>query len=197
VPDPGAAREQAREILGQRRYHDTDVPRPFKGPLRWLGDRVEDVGNWLGRVFADVDGALPGGAWVVWVLVGAAAVALGVALSRGLIRRRAAGARPGRAAVEPEVDPRELEREADAAERAGDYERAIRLRFRAGVVRLERGHVLEPGGLRTTGEIAAVLRSPPFDAVGSAFDEIVYGERPAQEEDAASARERWDEVLSR
>jgi hypothetical protein len=197
VPDAASAREQARQILGERRYRDTNVPRPFKGPLRWLGDRVKDAGDWFARRFDDLNGALPGGAWVVWLLLAAAAVALGVVLSRALIRRRAAVVRPGRAAREPEIDPRELERSADAAERDGDYERAIRLRFRAGVLRLERGHVLEPGGLRTTGEIAAVLDSPPFAAVGSEFDEIVYGGRPAQAHDAASARERWGEVLSR
>jgi hypothetical protein len=192
-----SAREQAREILGQRRYQDADVPRPFKKPLDWLGDRVRDVGTWLSDRFDDVDGALPGGPIVVWLLIAALVVGLTVLLARGLIRRRVALPRPGRAAAQPELDPRELEREADAAERAGDFERAVRLRFRAGVLRLERGQVLEPGGLRTTAEIGAVLHSGTYDELGAEFDAIAYGGRPAGEDDAREAREGWAEVLRR
>ena len=44
----------------------------------WLGDRIEDVGDWFGGGFDDVDGALPGGAWVVWLLVAVGVAALAV-----------------------------------------------------------------------------------------------------------------------
>jgi hypothetical protein len=195
VADAASAREQAREILGQRRYRDTEVPAPFKGPLRWLGDRIEDVGSWLAGAFDDVAEVLPGGAVALWLLLAAGAIALTVFAARGLIRRRATGVHASRERPAPEADPRELERDADAAERAGDWERAVRLRFRAGVLRLERGQVLEPGGLRTTGEIAAELHSLPFDLVGADFDEIVYGGRPAAPADAEAARERWKEIV--
>jgi hypothetical protein len=191
VPSADEAREQAREILAQRRYHDTDLPRPFRGPLRWAGDRLDDVGRWFAGRFDDVNAVLPGGAFVVWLLIGALVVALAALLARTVIRRRVTLARPPDGGHPAEEDPRELERAADAAERAGEWERALRLRFRAGVLRLR----LEPGTLETTGEIAAALDSPTFDAFGADFDAIVYGGRDATEADAREAREAWAEVL--
>src|SRR5262249_62099631 len=38
--DPDQARDQAREILGGRRYKPADVPRPFEGTVDWLGGRL-------------------------------------------------------------------------------------------------------------------------------------------------------------
>ncbi len=197
MADTSAAREQAREILSQRRFAGSDVPRPFEQPLRWLGERVDDAGQWLGGLFAGVDGALPGGSWVVWVLIALAVAGLAVLLSRLVIRRRAAigfGPAPGPGAP-PRPAPAELEREAAAAERDGDYEAAVRLRFRAGVLRLEQQRVLDPEVLRTTGEIGAALGSEAFDSLGTAFDAIAYGGRPAAAGDARAARERWSAVL--
>lgn len=183
------AREQAREILSGRGYQESEVPRPFKGVFRWLGDRVEDVGDWFADAFDDVAKALPGGAVSLWIMIAALAIALTAFAARHLIHRRARLTRTSAPRRAPQLDPRELEREADAAERAGDWERAIRLRFRAGVLRLDLGVS------STTGEIAAELHSPVFDAVGEDFDEIVYGGRPASESDAVAARERWKELV--
>jgi hypothetical protein len=196
VADAGHAREQAREILSQRRFHASDVPRPFEKPLHWLGQRLEDVGNWFARAFDGLDAVLPGGGWVVWLLLAGVVAALAVVLARSAVRRRAvAGYGGGGAQRRRDVDPAELERAAAEAERDGDFERAVRLRFRAGVVRLERRHVLTPGGLRTTGEIGAVLGSETYDELGADFDAIAYGGRPAAAEDAAAAREGWTAVL--
>jgi len=198
VPDAAQAREQAREILSQRRFQDTEVPRPFEGPLDWLGDRLQELGRRLGDLFAGVDGALPGGRWVVWALIGLVVVAVAVVGARAAVRRRtvAGFAGTGAVAAEAEVDPAALERDAEDAERAGNFERAVRLRFRAGVVRLERARVLAPDGLRTTGEISSALHSPAFDALGADFDAIAYGGRPAAEADARASREHWRAVLA-
>jgi hypothetical protein len=188
VADAAAAREQAREILSQRRYHDTEVPRPFKGPLGWAGDRLQDVGHWFAGLFDDVDGALPGGALVVWLLIAAIVVALAVVVARAAIRRRVARVHAPRASAAPTDDPRALEREADAAERAGEWERAVRLRFRAGALRLA-------AQAKTTGDIAAELGSPEFERFGAGFDAIAYGGREAAEDDARASRETWAKVL--
>jgi hypothetical protein len=188
VADAAAAREQAREILAQRRYHETDVPRPFKGPLRWAGDRLEDVGRWFADRFDAVDGLLPGGALVVWLLIAAVVVAVAAVLARAVIRRRITADRPRHEDRPAEEDPRALERAADAAERAGEWERAVRLRFRAGALRLA-------AQAKTTGEIAGEVGSPGFERFGEDFDAIVYGGREAAEDDARESREAWAEVL--
>jgi hypothetical protein len=183
------AREQAREILSGSRYREKDVPRPFKGVFDWLGDRVEDVGQWFSGAFDDIARVTPGGAVALWIVIGGLAIALSVFAARNLIHRRGRRLSSERGRRVRAVDPRELEREADAAERAGEWERAVRLRFRAGVLRLD----LDAS--HTTGEISTELRSPDFDAVGEDFDEIVYGGRPASSSDAEAARERWKAIV--
>ncbi len=191
MADAAGAREQAREILSGSRYHDASVPRPFKGTLDWIGNRIDDVGNWFSGVFDGLDGALPGGGWVVWILLAIAVAVAAVLVSRSAIRRRARASAEARAEAERAVDPRDLEHEADAAERAGDFERAVRLRFRAGVARLD----LDVPEAQTTGAIAATLHDPVFDRIGTDHDEIAYGGREAHERDAEVARDGWREVL--
>lgn len=197
MADAAQAREEAARIVAERRFSEPEVPRPFERPLDWLGERLDAVGDWLGDRFGGIDGVLPGGSWLVWLLIGLAVAGIAVALSRLYAGRAVAAVTRARTAAEADADPSALEREAAAAERAGDYELAVRLRFRAGVVRLERADVLAPGGLRTTAEIAGELDSPEFDALGTDFDAIAYGGRPAGSDDAAAARERWGAVLTR
>jgi hypothetical protein len=191
VADAAAAREQAREILSQGRYHDTDLPRPLAGPLHWLQERLNDIGDWFSGLFDDVDAGVPGGRWVVWVLLAAIVGAIAVAVARSAVRRRsiAAYARGDGSGGAEALDPRELERLAAEAEGAGEYERAVRLRFRAGVLRLALDDAL------TTGAIAAELHSRDFDALGTDFDAIAYGGREADASDASAAREGWAAVL--
>jgi Domain of unknown function (DUF4129) len=189
------AREQARDILAERRFHETELPRPLQRPLDWLGDRLEPVGDLVARV-AD---KLPGGDNVLWlVLAGLVLVGALLAASR-LVARRApralAGRGPRTAARLPGVA--ELEREADAAERAGELELALRLRFRAGVLRLAELRVLDDPASATTGALVRKLRSDDFTRAARAFDEVVYGRRAATADDARLAREGWRVVLAR
>jgi hypothetical protein len=92
--------------------------------------------------------------------------------------------------------PAELERAAEEAERSGDWERAVRLRFRAGLLRLDEARVLPFRESITSGEVARKLRSREFDGVARAFDEVVYGRRAALADDATGAREGWRRVLA-
>ena len=138
--DPDAARAEVRDILGDRRFRSDPAPRPFRGPLEWLGDRISTIGGWI----SDVASAVP---WFVWLAIALAVFALlarWIVKSVGRRRARATGAvaRDMRATNE---DPAVLEREADDAERRGDLERAVRLRFRAGLLRLgDRGAIALP-----------------------------------------------------
>jgi hypothetical protein len=190
-PNAAAARRDAREILDQRRFHEAQIPRPFEGILRWLGDRLQPVVDVLER-------AVPGGPNSAWALLAVLVLGLTGILTQRSIRRRAGAAAQARAreARLRAEDPRELELQAERAEREASWEDAVRLRFRAGLLRLDRAGVLRYRSSLTTGEIAALVDSAAFDDVGSAFDAIVYGGRPARREDAEDARSGWARVLA-
>jgi hypothetical protein len=89
-----------------------------------------------------------------------------------------------------------LEAAADEAERAGHYDRAVRLRFGAGLLRLAQARAFDLRPSSTVGEIVAALRSPPLGDLASTFEAIVYGGRRAVRADAESARRGWRTVLA-
>jgi hypothetical protein len=190
---PADGRREARAVLDERRFQGADLPRPLAGPLEWLGDRIEPVIDWLN----DAGAGVPGGPIVLWTVL-AAVVLLGATLvTSATIRRRALALDRARAAAVPAAeDPTALEGEAERAERDGDWERAVRLRFRAGLLRLDRRRVIVYRPSMTTGEVARALDSPAFREVGDRFDAIAYGGRPAERDDAEHARRGWAEVLT-
>lgn len=182
------ARRDAERILDGRAYQDTDLPRPLERPFQRLGQLVEDGFDWLTDV-------LPGGGVTAWALLAAGLVALGVWVASRVARRQVAEqrARAERALTE-EQDPRALLRAAEDAERAGDLALALRLRFRAGLLDLDRRGLLDLRPAMPTGEIARTLRSPAFDGLARAFEEVAYGGRAATAEDVAAARDGWPRV---
>jgi hypothetical protein len=190
-PSAEQAREQARSILHERRFHDSQLPRPLHGVLSWFGDRLHS--------FVDaLDAVLPGGDNVVWLFVAAAVLGFALLVAARLTRARGPGAGRaksdrGAAAVDPDV----LDRQADEAERAGDYELALRLRFRAGTIRLARRNVLDDPDSVTTGGLVRRLRSEAFAVAAQRFDEVVYGRRRPTPDDARLVREGWRAVLGR
>jgi hypothetical protein len=183
------AREQAASILAERRYREPPTPRPIKGVTDWLGDRL---GGAL-RSFEDfIVRVLPGGMILFWILVAIVVVLIAVSLSGRAAGRssrlRADGGRRGGRTIE---DPGALEREAEAAERNGDLEASLRLRFRAGVLRLaERGALPRRASL-TSEEIASFLGSATFERLAATFDRVVYGRQPASPQDVDEARNGW------
>jgi hypothetical protein len=188
----GQAREEARQILSERRYRGSDVPRPLHDALDWLGRRFHFVGR-----FYDWLAGVVGGHGVVQLMAAALVVVLAAWVAVRLAARRASRAsRLAEAALgERRLDPRELERLAEEAEARGDLEIALRLRFRAGLLRLGRAHALELRPSLTTREARRALRNPRFDALARNFDEVVYGRRPPSTDDVAAARAEWPRVL--
>jgi len=187
------ARERARDVLDDRRYTGTSVPSPFTGALRWLAGRLDPVGRFIDRIIAAIPGGQPIGYAVLALLVlGTAALITRMAIRRGA--GRSGAGRPGRPGRRE--DPAALERAADAAERAGAFEDAVRLRFRAGLLRLDAGRMIDYRPSLTTGEVARTLGSPGFEALGRDFDAIAYGGRKAGSEHADAAREGWKSVLA-
>jgi hypothetical protein len=189
--DPDAARRAANAILDDRRYRRDPAPRPLRSQLGWLGDRLSGIGDFLERIF----GRVPG---LVWLALAAVALVLGVAyFTRNAHGRRLAATIAGRSrrAAAPRGDPDALERAADEAERNGDLERALRLRFRAGLLRLGARGTIRYRPSVTTGEVRRALGSETFDELARALEEIVYGRRPAERPDVDAARREWPRVL--
>jgi hypothetical protein len=194
--DASEARQRAAAVLANDKYHHHDPPRPLRGVLHWIGSLFEPVLGPVGRFFDRII-AKP---WRMPLLAAALAV-LTALLATYFVRRRSRAAVERRhrlAGLVPEAtDPRELERRADAAESAGRYGEAVRLRFLAGIVRLDRAGAVEVRRSETTGQLRDALRNPTFDELAIAFDEIVYGGRPATAADVAVARAGWSRVLDR
>jgi C4-dicarboxylate-specific signal transduction histidine kinase len=189
---PAEARAEARRVLSERRFHHSRLPRPFHGILSWLARHLQFVASawdWLaGQV---------GGARVLWAILGAVVLAIAVYVALWLGRRRAAveASTSQAAGRSSELDPRVLEREAEKAERRGDLEAALRLRFRAGLLRLGRASALPLRPSLRTREARRTLRSPRFDRLADDFDEVVYGRREPRPGDLEAARAEWPRVL--
>jgi hypothetical protein len=185
-------RQLAQTVLAQRRYREQQVPRPFAGLLRGLGRLLKPVGDafgWLAQ-------RLPGGDSSVWALLGAVVVAGAAAVSLRLGRRRSRVSQEHlRATKQQRLDERELERAADAAAARGDYGRAVRLRFVAGLLRLDRAGAIAFRPSLTTSEIEAMVSSAELEALTRSFDEITYGGRRARPEDLERARAGWQRLL--
>ncbi len=191
--DAAAARARAAGILAESRFHRSELPRPLRGVLHWIGERVRP----LGRPFAWLADRIPGGSRTLWTALAAVVIATAVLVTLLLARRRVArhagapGAPRSRVAT-----ARQLERAADEAERNGDLEQALRLRFRAGLLRLEEQKVLRYRESLTTREVASRVRSREFEALARVFDEVVYGGRRASRDDVAAARAGWPRVVA-
>ena len=192
---PPDATARARHILSERRFTGSSVPRPFKGVLGWAGGKLSFVGRFVDRLGRVV----PGGAASVWVILSLLVVGIAAAVATRVAQRR-----EGRMLVFERhqrrrqlEDPATLEREALEAEELGDFEQALRLRFRAGLLRLGRADRLPLRDSLTGGQAAGLLHLDDFDALVRDFDQVVYGRRAPGLEDVARAREKWTRVLAR
>jgi hypothetical protein len=191
--DPDAARKVAREILGHRQFRRSHTPRPLRKPLTWLGDRLTGITHWFGRVLSHIPTVLLAFLAVVAIGLAAAFIASKVRASRGGVDLRTRGhALDG---TEPE-DPAELERAADAAERAGQLDIAVRLRFRAGLLRLGTRGAIRYRPSVTTNEVRRILGSETFDELARTFDAVAYGGRDAEPPDVDAARREWPRVVA-
>jgi hypothetical protein len=179
------AQEQARDILADDRFHEG----------RHGGNLVRDALGWLGDRVRDLADAVPGGQGSDLVALALLVALVAAALGSWSVRRRArasgAVAVGATALAAAPAGPEELERAAVAAERDGALDRAVRLRFTAGLLRLDAAQAIELAPSSTTGAVGRALRSPRFDALAEAHDAIAYGGRRAAPEDAAAAREQW------
>jgi amino acid transporter len=190
-------RELAREILNERRFHRASIPHPLRGVFKWIGDRAHALSHGINDFVQSIASALSVGPWVAWVLLGLLVAGVAIVLARIAVRRAQGGAAAREAATAQGPSASQLQRDADAAERAGRYADALRLRFGAGLLTLAQRGVIERRASLRSAEVAATLGSERFDALSHAFDEVVYGGRPALEPDAVAARTGWSDVLAK
>jgi hypothetical protein len=195
VADPARAREAARDILSQEPFSPRRLPRPFAGILRRLGELVVDP---VRRFLSRLGDGLPDPGSPPWLVLAAAVVVVAVVVAVRLIRDRGRERphRAGRGGPEESTDPHRLEAQAEEAERRGQLAEALRLRFRAGLVRLDRMGALELRPGLTNRALRRELRSSRFDGLAVNFDEVVYGGRAATADDVGEARAGWPAVLA-
>lgn len=192
APPAEEARAEAKRILSERRFKPSSTPRPLRGVLRRLGSWIRPVAEPIGRLWSDMSGNLFGRLMLVIAVVG-----LALLTSIRLIRRRSAAGVSGgsKERRRRQEDPDELERRADRAEREGHLDLAYRLRFRAGLLRLDSAGLVPYRLSSTTGQLTQKVQSPTFKALATAFDEIAYGGRSAAPDDLDAARAGWPRVL--
>jgi hypothetical protein len=95
-----------------------------------------------------------------------------------------------------EATARELEAQAEAAEADGDHALAVRLRFQAGLVRLDDdAHAIDLTPALLNSAVRNTLANTRFDHLATTFEEITYGERPAAAQQSADARREWPVVV--
>lgn len=197
---PDDARRTARDILSGNEYQPESSPQPLRGALRWLGERLDDVLAPIGRFFERIFG------WLFDLVPGPMGTLIGVAILLGLaslvvwlIARRVVATAPqrhiARGGAEDADDPDELERAARDAAAAGDHRLAIRLRYRAGLLRLgARGAIALRTGA-TNAVYARALHSERFDGLTGTFEAVTYGNVDAGPDDDATAVREWPIVV--
>jgi len=192
---PAAAHRAATAILAQDRFHQPPVPDPLHGVVSWVGRALVNPFDAIGKLVVRLGRAFPGGVAGVWAVGGALLL-----FAVWLLVSRHARFQLGQALDELSGDvrrqtPAELEREAALAERAHRWDEAVRLRFRAGILRL--GQKLELPSTETVPNhmLGRLLRSRRFDALAGRFDEVAYGGGAATAADAEQQRDEWPELL--
>lgn len=171
-PDAETARRWLTEELSDRAYRETEglIPRI----LRWISELFSGSGT--------VDLGL---GW--WTLIGAAAVAVVVAVAlvvAGPVRRSRRTRTPEAVLGDSLRSAQDWRESAARAARQGDHAAAVLDSFRALVRSLEERALLDERPGRTAAE-AAHEAEPRFPAhapalhdAGRVFDEVCYGDRP-------------------
>ena len=199
--DPNAARDAAREILRGREFRPAGSPKPLEGVVTWIGDRLngiaEGIGDFFSGLFKPLFELLPGN----WGVTLGIALCVGIAafviwlVSRNVVRAPNVAATASNGAA-PDTDPKDLEAAAQRAERDEQFELAIRLRYRAGLIRLDHARVIELQPWNTAALLTRKVASPRFDRITDTFEAITYGGRAATGTQANTVRAEWSTLLT-
>ncbi|MDP1847699.1 MAG: DUF4129 domain-containing protein [Solirubrobacteraceae bacterium] len=193
------ARAEAREVLAQRRFQDNEVTAPLRSLRERIGSALREAGRPFERAYDWVASWLPGGPPVLIALLAGSVLAVAAVIATRAGARRAGGrfgaaGQTGPAGAE-RLSAARLREQAEQAERRGDLDLALRLRFRAGLVELDRRDIiaLRPG--LTNHELLRAVPSPTLEGLVDGFEAVAYGGRPAASDDVDEAREGWPRVV--
>lgn len=161
----------------------------FRRLLAWVFDLAERFLSWLLSLFERSP--------LRWTAVVIFLIAVGVAAT--LLARRRSREIERQSTIERilalGLDPAELEALAAAAHSAGDFAEEIRLRFVAGLLRLDAAGMIDFAPGLANGSISQRLADPTFDQLSAQFDAVVYGKIPVDDSDAARATDWWNTLL--
>ena len=191
--DRGEAAERARQILSASKYRSRARRTTSGGGPSWFS---EHIGDPIARFLERVADALTSPGGLVLGVVLAVLTALYIGRRRAQTAGRRSVVQSANGAADVPLDADALDAEALRAEAATDWALAIRLRFRAGLIRLHHMGALVVRPHHTTNHFQRSLRSEPFDALAVTFDEVTYGGRLAADRDAAQSRENWPRVIA-
>jgi uncharacterized protein DUF4129 len=195
APRAGAAREQARDVLAQRRFQRTKVPSLLHDVRARIGEALRALGRPFESAFNWLANRLPGGPPVLWALLGACVLAAAALLAtRAGWQREEDRSRDAAGDGEARMTAARLRQEAERAERQGALEAALRLRFRAGLVELDDRELIELRPALTNRELLGAVPSPTLAELVDGFEAVAYGGRPADPDDLRSARDGWPRV---
>lgn len=192
--DPAEARRLAEKILSDRKYKEVRPPNPFERPIAWVGGTVRRL---FSAVADFVDKLIPGNArqaWGVIALVAGLATALFV-IQLAVRRQRIRAAGDVDKLNLSTEDPSELEALAAAAASRSNFGESIRLRFRAGLVRLEQNRRITDPTHQTNGDIYEAVRAEPLLDLQRQFDHVIYGGSEANAQDEVEAVRNWNDLL--
>jgi hypothetical protein len=196
--EPAAlARRRAETILSEGRFHVAAIPRPLHGVLHAIGSALESPLHALEELVEELASGTPGGSVTIWAALAALVLAIGGLLAARGARRALADPQAGRhgGGATRSITPADLERDALACEREGEHAEAVRLRFRAGLMRLSESELVADAPAKVNSEVSRTLHSQRFDALARRFEEIAYGGRPAAAEDVELSRREWTQLL--
>jgi hypothetical protein len=199
LPPPDAIRRTAEDVVARPDYDfgvrtGTHEPPLWLELLRWILKPFE----WL---FESMEGVPDFFRWLIVIVAGIVCVALIAHIIYTLIQAiRGPVRRSGQVytSAAREVDPLDLEREADRIGDRGDYIGAIRLLFRAALRRIELAErkQLRPGF--TNRELLRRYRASPLFASLERFVETIeqkwYGNTPCEQVDYIACRGEHDRI---
>lgn len=168
---------------------------------RFIDDVMQRIRDWLspsgevrtGTPRTQVDPGRPSYGWLLLAAVLGLAVAVAAVIAKRRLRAETDQQRAIN--VERRGDADELEDLANTAEAAGRFEEAVRLRFRAGLMRLDDLEVIAYDPALATGAVRGAVHMGEFDAVASQFERVAYSDYAPQRTDVTSHRQGWQTVL--
>jgi hypothetical protein len=185
----------AREILAEDRFQPAETPAAVRRPLSWLGQQILDLFSPVGRAlkwfFVTMFSSVFSG--VIALIIFGFITFLIVRALQGRRRVQAASSALD-AAAGVVTDPNELERQAALAAQNGNFAEAVRLRYVAGLRRLEQDTDVPATIASTNGKLRTEVCVAEFDQLSDDFDFIIYGERLADASHDSNAQQRWPQV---